>query len=273
MEISIDSQKYLSFASRHSHFLKFFARWGYASRALVYFIVGFFAFIAAFGGGPIVSPKGALASLLNEPFGQTLLWVVTFGLLGYSLWRFVQSSLDTDNHGNDLKGISVRAGLLVSSISHLSLAYWTGYLALNSRSESSSSSGEWVAWLMSLPGGKVYVFLLASAILGAGVAQFIKGYKKGFVKYCKKVESNDFLTRICQVGLYARGIAFALISYLFYQVVISNAGTDGKGLANALALVQEQSMGWLFLATMGVGLICFGFYSAVQSYCREISVS
>lgn len=272
MDLSIDSQKYMTFASRHSHFLKFFARWGYASRALVYFIVGSFAFIAAFGEGQIVSPKGALASLLNEPFGQILLWIVTVGLLSYSLWRFVQSSLDTDNHGRDLKGIAVRTGLMVSSISHLSLAYWTGYLALNSRGDTSSSSGEWVTWLMGLPGGKIYVFLIGSAVLGAGIAQFIKGYKKGFVKYCKKIKSNSFLKGLCQVGLYARGIAFALISYLFYQVVFANADSDDKGLANALTLIQQQSMGWVFLASMGLGLICFGFYSAVQSYCREISL-
>lgn len=46
------------------------------------------------------------------------------GLLGYSAWRFVQAIKDTDGHGNEAKGIVVRASLLISGLIHLGLAVW-----------------------------------------------------------------------------------------------------------------------------------------------------
>lgn len=249
--------------------VSFFARWGYSSRALVYFIVGFFAFTAAFGEGRVVDSKGALASLLDEPFGITLLWITSVGLVSYSLWRGIQSLMDVDNHGKDLKGLAIRSGLFISALTHISLAVWTVNLALGDQSKG-SGSGEWVGWLLSQPGGKIYVFIVASLILGAGIAQAVKGYKSGFLKYCSKIRSKPLLKRLSQIGLIAKGIAFALISYLFYRVVFFNADQENNGLSTALQLVHQQTLGWLLLSVMGLGLICFGIYSAIEAYCREI---
>ena len=84
-------------------------RLGYAAKGLVYAIVGWLAALAALGpSGRTTGTRGALRSLLKQPFGRILLGLVALGLSGYVLWRFVQAIMDTENKGTDAKGIILR---------------------------------------------------------------------------------------------------------------------------------------------------------------------
>ena len=69
------------------------ARFGYASKGAVYFLVGLLAVQAAFGpGGEKTGTEGALKTLVKQPFGQLLLGLVAFGLISYAMWRFVEAA-------------------------------------------------------------------------------------------------------------------------------------------------------------------------------------
>jgi hypothetical protein len=86
---------------------------GYASKGLVYFIVGFLAAQAVFStGGRTTDTSGALSAIVNQPFGKFLLFLVTIGIIGYFLWRMVQTILDPEHQGQkmDAKRIAQRIG-------------------------------------------------------------------------------------------------------------------------------------------------------------------
>lgn len=100
------------------------ARAGYFSRGLVYTIIGLFAILAALGAGENKNTKGALETLLQQPFGTIIVALLIIGLVGYTIWRLVQSLLDTDDHGYSPKGLAVRAGLLSSAATYAILAIY-----------------------------------------------------------------------------------------------------------------------------------------------------
>jgi hypothetical protein len=85
--------------------IKTLARLGYASKALIYAIVGSLAVAAALNrGGRITDTRGALRVLLTQPLGNTLLWLVAIGLCGYALWRLLDAVFDPDRHGSKSAG-------------------------------------------------------------------------------------------------------------------------------------------------------------------------
>jgi hypothetical protein len=64
------------------------ARCGYAAKGVVYLLIGGIAAKVTIGaGGAVPDHKGALQSMLEQPFGlgPILLGVVTIGLFGFAL--------------------------------------------------------------------------------------------------------------------------------------------------------------------------------------------
>ena len=106
------------------NWIKKLARAGYASRSLVYFIIGLFAILSGFGKSGETDSKGALRLLLEQPFGKALVGVLIVGLSGYVLWRLIQSLLDTDSHGWSPKGLAIRGGLLASAVTYAVLTIY-----------------------------------------------------------------------------------------------------------------------------------------------------
>src|SRR5687767_10464564 len=77
-------------------------RLGFAARGFVYIMVGVLAARAAFGfGGQVTDKQGAVQAMEKLPFGNFVLWVVGFGLVGYIAWRFAQAFMDLDHYGSD----------------------------------------------------------------------------------------------------------------------------------------------------------------------------
>ena len=68
------------------------ARLGYASKAVVYAVVGGLATAAAMTrGGRVTDTSGALRVILTQPYGHALLIVLAIGLFGPQPERFARS--------------------------------------------------------------------------------------------------------------------------------------------------------------------------------------
>lgn len=258
------------------------ARTGYAARGVIYLIVGCLAILAAFGrGGDTTGSRGALTEVLNAPFGTVILVVVALGLLCYATWRAIQAFLDADHHGTDAKALLIRGGLAVSAFIHVGLAFFAlslvfGFGTGQSGGQSSgggSSSQEWTAWLLSQPFGQWLVALVGVAIIGAGIAHFVKAWTAKFEKHFEMSEQErQLITPVSRFGLFARGVAFLLIGSFFIVAAWQQDPGEARGLSGALDALQQQPYGWALLGLLALGLLAFGLYSVIESVYRRVDM-
>ena len=256
------------------------ARTGYAARGVIYLIVGCLAVLAALGrGGNTTGSKGALTEVLYAPFGTVLLVAIAIGLLCYAAWRAIQAFLDADHHGTDAKAIVIRSGLAVSAITHTGLAFFALSLVFGLGSgqsggqQSGSGNQEWTAWLLSQPFGQWLVGLVGAAIIGAGIAHFVKAWRAEFEKYFEMSEQERrLITPLSRFGLFARGVAFLLIGGFFIVAAWQHDPDEARGLGGALAALQQQPYGWALLGLVALGLLAFGLYSVIESVYRRVDM-
>jgi len=146
------------------------ARCGYATKGVVYLLVGILAARAAFGrGGQTTDNRGAIAALSQQPFGRILVALVALGLFAYALWLFAAATLDPERKGADAKGAATRLGDAALGCSYAALGVVAARLVLQRGGGKSSDQAtrDWTARLLAHPFGATLVALIGVAVLGA----------------------------------------------------------------------------------------------------------
>jgi len=260
-------------ASEHQWF-SYFARAGYGARGIIYLIIGFFAILASQGAGEKKDTEGALSTILNQPFGILLVWTLIIGLIGYVIWRLIQSLLDTDDHGWSPKGLAVRIGLLASAFTYASLALYS----LSITGVFSSGSGDSGGFARMLEGyiSRGSISLVLSIIfVGVAIAHW---WKAAMRKYAGHFQADKQLMPVIHpiaiVGLFARGCVFLVISILLFYRYLNASAQGGKppGLKDAMQFLQDLPQGQALLFFLGAGLISFALYSLLEAWYRKINL-
>lgn len=260
-----------------SDWIERLARLGYAAKGLVYVIIGFLAIKTAFSaGGGVRDASGALETLVNEPFGKTLLFVTGIGLLGYALWRFVQAVKDPDGEGRDARGMIKRVGYGVSGVLHAGLALQA--LALSrgkgSSGDSESNARDWTARLMEQPFGRFLVIAVGVIIMGWAVREFMAAYRAKFMRKLERPNVSPSTLKkirtIGQVGYAARGIVAIMVGFFVMMAGVRYDPSQAKGLRGALETLLGQPYGPYLLALVGVGLLAYGIFQFVNARYRII---
>ena len=252
------------------------ARAGYIARGIVYTIVGSFAVVAALSsGGRMLGTKGALQSILLQPFGASMLLVVALGLLCFAAWRIAQAALDVDHLGTDWKPTARRIGFGVGAAANLALAL--SALALVFGMTSGSGDGEhsakdWTAYLLAAPFGQWVVGALGLVIVGAGIGVGVKGWKGTFAeRLALDHNTRRWVIPLGRLGFMARALVFMIIGGFLVLAALHANARDAKGLAGALRALEEQPYGWVLFALTALGLFAFGAFQFVTAYYRRIN--
>ncbi|MBE9069159.1 DUF1206 domain-containing protein [Leptolyngbya cf. ectocarpi LEGE 11479] len=255
------------------------ARLGYGAKAIVYLSLGILATQAALNlGGETTGSDGTLIAIASKPFGQILLFLVSFGLLGYVLWRLVQAFLDPEHDGRDWSDIVRRLSYLASGIAYSSLALTALRLALGQPSQSNNQGSTpevWATRLLQQPMGRWVVGAAGVCIIGVAFYYFYRAIKAKFRNRLRLHNLSQItrknLIRICQFGIAARGLVFSIIGGYLIKAAITADADQARSTEGALeALQYSSSFGqWLLIVT-AAGLVAYGIYMAVQARYRKI---
>tara|TARA_R110002020_G_scaffold27482_2_gene88535 strand:- start:305 stop:1144 length:840 start_codon:yes stop_codon:yes gene_type:complete len=253
------------------------ARVGYFARGLVYMIIGYFAFRAAFATGSALDSKDAIEVIAGAGFGSILLIVTILGLFAFAAWRVIQAIWDIDDHGSGLKGYGVRAGMLVSAIATAALALYavtllTGFsVGGGGEGDGGGAKAGVIAYAYEQGYGLWLTYLVAAGIAAAAIGYMVKGIMAKFEEYMSIPQDKRWILKpVCQFGLVARSAVFLVIAGLLVTGASGYSKGDTPGVHSALVEISSWSYGWLLLALTGLGLIAFGISAFTEGAYRRI---
>lgn len=249
-------------------------RIGFATKGVVYALIGILAFGAATNtGGSTEGTRGAILSFADGPFGQILLGLVTVGFFGYALWRFLEALVDPYDAGSDAKAIARRVGYAVSGLIYLGLAVWCAWLVLGNGGGNAGGGGsagqEWTAKILAQPFGQLAVGVAGAIVAGVGLYHFYRAYRSSFMKRYRtssmSASQRQWVERLGKFGLSARGVAFCIIGGFLIQAALEADPSETRGLSGALDALGAQPYGPWLLGVVALGFVAYGLHCAAQA--------
>lgn len=252
------------------------ARLGYASKGVVYAVIGLIAVASLFGQTQTAGSRGAFLAILRQPFGTFLLILIGVGLLGYALWRLVQAVFDPESKGGGIIGIGYRGWLVGRGLFHAYFAFEAFRFAMRGLSEGSESS-HWVADAMDKPFGTTLVILTGIGVAVYGIGQIIAAVAAKMGRRLRLQELSAsrrrWVLRISRYGLAARGVVFAVIGWFALQAGWQNNPAHARDIGEALRGIARGPRGPWILGLIAVGLISYGIYEILKARYRSIRVA
>lgn len=248
------------------------ARVGFATKGIVYLMIGLLAAGVAFHlGGQTTNSQGVMHTLLRQPLGRTLLGVLTAGLAAYSLWNFYTAALDADHQGSSFKGIINRIGNFFTGIGYGLLAAQAILLLLGHRMSGhttetwtrrglSTSHGIWLV-------GAVGVGIVIYAIVRLRAA-FVSdvGHELGL----GELERNEhrLVIGLGRFGIAAQAVVASIIGAFVLKAALSYDPDQVGGMSDALTALRHNPYSPFVLGTVGLGIAANGCYELLKARYR-----
>src|SRR5688572_15360473 len=251
------------------------ARLGYASKAVIYGIIGVFAILSITNrGGTITDTSGALRVVLTQPFGRALLIVLAVGLCGYAAWRLLDATTDPDRDGTTPTGAVTRIGNAVRGCIYGALGI-EAFRLLGGRSGSRGDEAElWTARLLEFPFGEVAVATIGAMVATFGISELIHGIRG---THDEKVdwsaiasEIRGAVRKISRFGVATRGAVIATLGVFLVRAALTDDPNQAAGSRESMLRLGELVDGRWFLTLIAVGVIAYAVDQAVRSRCRRI---
>lgn len=261
--------------------IKKIARTGFVAKGTVYGITGVLTFMAAFNmGGQKTGRLQVLEFLDKQTFGNILLILMGIGLACYATWRFIQSTKDPENIGDDTKGKAKRTAFFLSGLLYLGLAVLAVLRVINAgggsgTGGSGSQSAQQSSFLASET-GLVIIGIVGAGIAIAGIFQFVKAYKNDYYKKfdlmsLKEEKKRESIKKTAEFGLSARGVIFLIIGFFALKAAFSSNPSEIKSTTEVFSFIQESSYGAWLLGLVAAGFVAYAIYMFLMAKYRKFS--
>ncbi len=253
-----------------------FARFGIATKGLIYCLVGTLIIMAVLGLGGEKSGLTGMLNFFGKSFiGKALLLFIAIGMAGYVFWRLYQTFIDRSENEFDLMGITNRLSYFSTAIFYGVVGFTALKVFLLSGSGSKKAIENIVHTLLTKPKGQLLVGILGAIFLGNAIFQFYVAfsgiYKKDIRIKSITAKQQKFLLRTGLVGFVARGITIGAVAYLLFLAAYTANSAAAGGTEDAFKFLQNV-FGPLALITVAMGLLAYGFFLLIKSHYRRINV-
>jgi hypothetical protein len=251
--------------SRPFQALEFFGRIGFISYGLTFVCVGTASCILIPRIHKAAGLKVAMLDLVGNFYGELLLLAIAAGLVGFSLWRFLQSFCDAEKKGRSAPAIFIRFIYAVLGFFYLWLT-WTliDLLRLGAERPGGLVIQREVAWLLYRWWGVAVLWAAAMVLVGLGIYELFLTVTGNFrdTMLPRKASPVEWtiVTVFGRIGFAALGIMFIMIAILLIRAIIdydpSVAGAQGEAITALLGF----PFGKIAALIESAGLIIYGFF-------------
>ncbi len=255
--------------------IKIIARIGYVAKGTVYGLTGLLTFLAAFDLGAEKTDQLRVLKFLDEQtFGNILLGILGAGLFCYSFWRFIQAISDPESIGTDKKAKVKRTAFFISGCIYFGLALLSFYRVLFSGGAQDSGGSSDQSSLLSSDVGLIVVGVVGLAFIGTGIYQFVRIYKKEFIKKFQLKQMRDekkkkMITNTAYLGMSSRGILFLIIGYFALRAAFTANTSEIKTTMEAFSFLEDSNHGPWLLGIVAAGLVAYAVYMFLMAKYRQ----
>jgi hypothetical protein len=250
-----------------------FVRLGYFAKALVYILVGVLALKLALGarGGRITDPGGSLYVVLGQPFGHTLLIVLSAGLLTYASWQIARAIFGWDHHRHE--GWLDRALTIVRALVYVGIGVKGMKLGLGLRAGDTGPE-PLVREALQWPLGE---WLIAIAGIGVGWYGLVEikdaiqaRLEPDLDAATLRRRAGNWALQVARGGIGARGVLVLLIGVGLVRAAVDRRTSEASGLDRSLVILSSLPEGALVLGLAAAGVFAYGIYQLLHARYAEV---
>ncbi|MGI8891731.1 MAG: DUF1206 domain-containing protein [Chthoniobacterales bacterium] len=250
----------------------FCARAGQLAKGFIYLVMALIAAHLIWSGkGDPAGSREAISAVAQQPFGRVLLLALIGGLICYILARLLDTFMDLEGRGRDVKALALRARSLLIALVYAGLTAAAVKTALGGANAGQSHAAQdWTARVMQTPFGTWSVIIIGLGIIGTGLVLGASGcmgaFKKKLALDKMQPGTRRWMTRICVFGLVDRGIVFVIIGGFLVAAGWSSNPSRARGLSGTLVALRNQPYGQGLFAVVAAGLAAYGIYCGVRAF-------
>jgi hypothetical protein len=252
--------------------LELLVRTGFLVKGLLYIGIGALAMqVALRTGGRFTGSRGALAALVSQPYGRTVLFVAAGGLLAYGAWRVLQGLFDPDRLGRDWPALATRAGYVIRGVVHAGLGWYALQLARGLARAAGSTERDAAIEALQWPFGEWLLVLVGLCLVVFATVEFYEAARSRLEPNLRvdlmKREVGAWALGVCRFGVGARAIVMILLGWAVMTAGLSGDPSQVGTTETSLRTIASQPAGtgrWL-LGVTAAGLMAYGFYEILHA--------
>ncbi len=242
--------------------LEWIARLGYATRGVLYLLLGTIVLVTGRGRSTVQ----VVEAVRLLPFGTLLLGVIALGLFGYGLFRLYEALLDLERRGDGWRGRAARIGRSLGGLGYWLLAFVAVRTLIAGPSAGISEAATRAAGRVvgQEPGGGVALLAIGAIVLGIAVGQAARSWRCDFMEFVDG-DAPRVIRHLGRAGFAARAVIIALVGWFVVRAGL--AGEPVRGMGGALDSLHGQ---WLLMNLIAFGLLLFGVFSLGLARYRRV---